>query len=308
MKRWLDPKSNAAVISGSSSAVWVMSVACAPGSASTRTSVEHRSRRVHRAVQQFDDDDRIPLGPVDDQRRVERVGRLLGQELPEALQSHRPRHPVGPLGEVDGFAHRLVQRQPGGAGLGPRLQSTRSEGLDEQDFERGRRRGRSRSRCRLATGVATGVASWAAAPVLTWVAMTSASTTETTGQTGVNIIVSSLGRPGPLHPQCAISVRRARSGVKAQLSAPGTPASSSWPTTTEAPEGQQRTEPGPGTGRRPTTRCRGDLPVVHRDDRDATGGLARWHLARAADAGLERRVLTTLEHSLSLPQRMPGKS
>ena len=28
-----------------------------------------------------------------------------------------------------------------------------------------------------------------------------------------------------------------------------------------------------------------DLPVAHRDDRDATGGLARRHLARAADAG-----------------------
>jgi hypothetical protein len=93
----------------------------------------------------------------------------------------------------------------------------------------------------------------------------------------------------------AFLVRRARGHCRSALTLEhGAPRGSpSWATTTEAPGGRQRPELDQAPVGVPRRGVVTDLPVAHRDDHDATGGLARWHLARAADAGGERRVLAT---------------
>jgi len=60
-----------------------------------------------------------------------------------------------------------------------------------------------------------------------------------------------------------------------------------------SPGGRQRPELDQAPAGVPRRGVVTDLPVAHRHDRDATELGRRWHLARAADAGGERRVLAT---------------
>src|SRR5215204_5515543 len=88
----------------------------------------------------------------------------------------------------------------------------------------------------------------------------------------------------------AFLVRRARGHCRSALTLEhGAPRGSpSWATTTEAPGGRQRPEldqAPPGVARRDVVPAR---PIACRHDHGAAGGLARWHLARAADAGAVR--------------------
>jgi hypothetical protein len=93
----------------------------------------------------------------------------------------------------------------------------------------------------------------------------------------------------------AFLVRRARGHCRSALTIEhGAPRGSpSWATTTEVPGGRQRPELDQAPAGVPRSGVVTDLPVAHRHDRDATELGRRWHLARAADAGGERRVLAT---------------